>query len=619
METVASYPRDVRRPTAVAAVLLGTALTLLAATMGWAWYVEGPWVIIVTAAAGFVAGARLGPRSAAVAVVLLAMVAVVASQRFDAEVYHWLDDAVFFGVVAGGPAIAGAAVATRARQVRRLELLERELAAQRDLETQAAALEERLRIRSTVHERIGERIAAIALLAEGARLGGDGGVIAAIETEARAVLDRLRETIGVLRDRPSDEGDVEHAPSPGAVAGGAATVPISRRPVPRSAPDAASTSPRRSVVDLAVPAGLALSMSMEVALAPQTRGPLVANVLAAALLTAPLAVRRSRPWLAVLGTSALAVLMGVWLTPPSELVTGVALVVAVFYTVGAWIPGRGWLLAWLAAAASLVLLEWVATARDGASEESDVGVVLLWSAVAVGLGRLAAGWQTRLQRIRSVVDELDRRRAVDVRLAAAHEREDAASRLHDTVAHAMSVVCLQAGAEQRGATDAYSALSVIATVAEESLAELREEVDATTSSPLDPGHLTAMGRRLGVDVEVDVTAEPVGPHSSLAQRVVRESLVNITRHAPGARAAVRVVVEDGDLRVEVDDEGPPVAGAAGLPLSAPRGVATLAHRGTGTGLRGLSVAVRSVGGSLDWGVRDGGGFRVVAVLPLEPR
>lgn len=608
-----------RRPTAVTAALAGAALTVLAATMGWAWYVEGPWVVIVTAAAGLVAGARLGPRSAAVAVAVLALVAVMASQRFDAEVYHWLDDAVFFSVVAGGPAIAGAAVATRARQVRRLELLEHELTAQRALETQAAALEERLRIRSTVHERIGERIAAIALLAEGARLGGDGAVIAAIETEARTVLDRLRETIGVLRDRPSDAGDLEHTPSPRVVDGGADTAPISRWSEPRSGPAAAPTSPRPRVVALAVPAGLALSMSVEVALAPQARGPLSLNVLAAALVTAPLAVRRSRPWLAVLGTCALAVLMGVWLTPPSDLVTGVALVAVVLYTVGAWIPGRGWPLAWLAVAASLVLLEEVATARGGKPEESDVGVVLLWSAVAVGLGRLAAGWQTRLQRIRSAVDELDRGRAVDLRLTAAREREDAASRLHDTVAHAMSVICLQAGAQQRGATDAHSALSVIATVAEESLAELRLEVDASTSSPLDARHLAEIGRRLGVDVEVDVNAAPVGPHGALAQRVIRESLVNITRHAPGAQAAVRVVVEDGDLRVEVDDDGPAVAGPTDLSGSAPRGVATLAHRGTGTGLRGLRAAVCSVGGSLDWGVRDGGGFRVAAVLPREPR
>ena len=617
METVASYPRDVRRPTAVAAVLLGTAWTLLAATMGWSWYVEGPSVIVVTAAAGLVAGAWLGPRLAALAIALLTVAAVVMSQRFDAAAHHWLEDMVFFGVAAGGPAIAGAAVATRARQVRRLQRLERDLAVQRELEAQAAALEERLRIRSTVHEDMAERVAAVALLAEAARRRGDEGVMAALETEARTVLDQLRQVIEVLRDRPTERPVAGHPSIPRGDPGVAGTAPSSGEFVP----DTRSSRLPPRLLDIAVPAGLAVAMTVEIAFLTQARGPLWANTLAAAAMAAPLMVRRSRPLLAVSATTALAVLMGLWLTPPSELVTGVALVVAVFYAVGAWVPGRAWLLAWVVAAAGLVLLEWVAVGRDGLSEESDVWVVLLWCAVAVGLGRLAAGWQTRLQRIRSVVEELDRRRAVGIRLAAAREREAAASRLHDTVAHAMSVVCLHAGAQQRGATDAYSALSLIVAVAEESLAELREEVDASSASPLDPSLLTAIGRRLGVDVAVDVdlAVTVLGPHGGLAHRVIRESLVNITRHAPGARAAVSVGVREGGLHVEVNDEGPPLGRPADPPGCGPRGVATLTHRGTGTGLSGLREAVRAVGGSLEWCGRDGGGFHVVAVLPVQPQ
>ena len=264
-----------RRSPAVPAVLLGVALAILSAASGWAWYVEGPWVVLVTVAVGYLAGACLGPWSAAMAVVLLTTAAVMVSQRFEPEAYHWLDDAVFFGVAAGGPAIAGAAVATRARQVRRLERLERELAAQRDLETRAAALEERLRLRSTVHERVAERIAAIALLAEGARRGGAEAVMACLESEARSVLDDLRETIGVLRDRTSRQvafdPALDPAPTAGAVTVATVTGPAPPRSSPGSAPVATSTSARPGPVDLAVPTCLALAMSVEIALRSQPR------------------------------------------------------------------------------------------------------------------------------------------------------------------------------------------------------------------------------------------------------------------------------------------------------------------------------------------------------------
>ncbi|MDG4857165.1 sensor histidine kinase, partial [Streptomyces sp. T-3] len=78
---------------------------------------------------------------------------------------------------------------------------------------------------------------------------------------------------------------------------------------------------------------------------------------------------------------------------------------------------------------------------------------------------------------------------------------------------------------------------------------------------------------------------------------------NAVRHA-GPDVAVQVTVRRaaGALGVTVVDDGEPGAKAAGTP---------------GYGLVGMRERVRSVGGTLQTGPRDAGGFAVTAVLPLH--
>ncbi len=192
-------------------------------------------------------------------------------------------------------------------------------------------------------------------------------------------------------------------------------------------------------------------------------------------------------------------------------------------------------------------------------------------------------------------------------MATAHERQALASELHDTVAHAMTVVCLQAGAHRRTGGDAGPALRTIAVTAAGSLAELREGLDAieTTPHPLESARLTAIGRRVGIEVAVTAAdPAPSGSAAALAFRVVREALVNVARHAPGARAEVSVSRVGDVLRVEVLD-----AGSASPPVVA----------GSGSGLSGLAQVVRSAGGTLGWGPRTEGGFVVAADIPEDRR
>jgi signal transduction histidine kinase len=88
-----------------------------------------------------------------------------------------------------------------------------------------------------------------------------------------------------------------------------------------------------------------------------------------------------------------------------------------------------------------------------------------------------------------------------------------------------------------------------------------------------------------------------------AFRIVQEALTNVTRHAAGATATVRVSYGDRDLTVQVDDDG--------------RGPSTNAAAGSGKGIIGMRERVGAVGGELEAGPRAGGGFRVLARLPLD--
>ncbi|GAB2725792.1 sensor histidine kinase [Nocardioides pakistanensis] len=567
------------RPVVALALLVGVGVvSLLAAALGWSWYVDGPLLVVLGAVAGYAAGAWLPRRWAVVGAAALAGALVVANQ-FHNDEYHWLDDAVFFLVVVGGPSVAGATVTTRARQVRRLTQLQGELEELQRIEVAAARLDEQGRVVGEVHARLAEQIASIAIRAEGARRAADPTAFEVIEDEARSVLDRLREALGSLR------AEDEHHP-PEAVAGQVA------RPL--------------TLHDVLLPAAVGAALAVETAVTSDARGPLWANAVAALVVVAPLVARRRHPVVAATLASAAGVAMSAVLTPLPETVTGVALLVVIFYSVGAWSRGRWWIAGWGTAALGTIGMSWVSGREGSGTGGGGEWIVLAMATGAVAVGRVAAGWQERVRRTKAVVEALEHSRGAAVRLAVAKERLALAAELHDTVAHAMTVVCLQAGAQQRTGSDGGGALQLIASVAEKSLAELRDGLEAmeTAGDPLDRSRIAALGRRVGVDLDVTAEDTGAGPAAALAHRVIREAVVNIARHAPGASGAVRIRRTGSHLSVEVVDDG-----------SRHSSVLT----GTGTGLRGLAETLEAAGGTLEWGRREPSGFRVAALIPQGRR
>lgn len=561
-----------RRLLALALIGTAAAAPLSAVAAGWDWYLDGPPVVLLAVVGGYAAGAWLRPAVAGAAV-LSATTALVAANHLHGAGYHWLDDSVFFLVLVGGSAAAGAAVTARAEQVRRLERLQVELDEQQRIDVAAARLDEQNRIHHEVHTRLAERIAGIAVRAEGARRSGDDAALAVIEAEARAVLDQLRGALGSMRSSPPDAAP-EHA---------------------------ADRRPRPSSIDVALAVSIGAALAVETAVVAHARGPLWANVVAALVTAAPLAFRRGWPILSAAASLASGCAMSTWLTPVPATVTGVAVMAVIFYSIGAWCGRWWWLVGWLVAAAGSVAMEVVSGLADDGQDGDGFWIVLVFTVGAVALGRITAGWQARLRRTEDVVRELEQGGGAAVRLATAREREELAAGLHDTVAHAMTVVCLHAGGGRRVPADSGTALQTICDAAETSLAELRDGIDAFESvdHPLDPGRVAAVGRRLGVEVEL-TGAEVTGPAAVLGYRVVREAIVNVARHAPGASARITVERSHGMVTLDIADSGSDK---------------TPDRVGTGTGITGLARALEAAGGTLTWGAQPGRGFRLTATIP----
>jgi signal transduction histidine kinase len=216
--------------------------------------------------------------------------------------------------------------------------------------------------------------------------------------------------------------------------------------------------------------------------------------------------------------------------------------------------------------------------------------------------------------------ELERQRDRNARLAAAGERARIARELHDVLTHSVSVMVVQAQAGQAAADDTAAmtrALGRIEAVGRESLGELRRllgSLRADGAAPeLEPqpgldrlDELASAVRDAGIAVSVarDGVVAPVPAAVDLsAYRIVQEALTNTLRHADAQEAEVRLRYEPGALRVEVRDDGR----------------ARTAARADGGGLAGMRERARSCGGTLHAGARAGGGFEVVAELPLGRR
>jgi len=244
-----------------------------------------------------------------------------------------------------------------------------------------------------------------------------------------------------------------------------------------------------------------------------------------------------------------------------------------------------------------------------------VGGVAAWLLVVLAASEVARYRRESVIEARLIREEESRRRASEERLGIARE-------LHDVLAHNISLINVQSGVAlhlmDRQPEQARTALTAIEAASRDALLELRSVLDILRQpeegAPRAPApglarldSLATQARAAGLEVETRVESDirqlPT-PVDAAAYRVVQEALTNVIKHAGARNATVRIRDADGELNVEIEDDG--------------RGTGLSGHAESGgSGIAGMRERVSALGGHLEAGPQPyGSGFRVHARLPV---
>lgn len=331
-------------------------------------------------------------------------------------------------------------------------------------------------------------------------------------------------------------------------------------------------------------------------------GPVVGLVVAAATLW-----RRTRPLAAV--AAGFGVLMAVDLATTVAGAGNFALnaavaVLVLMYALFRWGTGRQAVIG-----SVIALAEWTVavTTEPISSTEAVVGLLILLFPAALGAS----------VRYRRIVRNQQFER---VRF---QERDALARELHDTVAHHISAIAIQAQAGQvlatagdvRGAAQSFSLIENQATL---SLTEMRSVVAALRGADEAPDTSVARGiadvHALAthdgtpgprVAVEIRGHLDDLRPAVQAALfRVAQEAVTNVKLHAASATRACALISSEGDVvSLSVTDDGEPVPGA----------------RAPGHGITGMTERVTLLGGRFEAGPGPERGWAVTATIPRRGR
>jgi signal transduction histidine kinase len=300
----------------------------------------------------------------------------------------------------------------------------------------------------------------------------------------------------------------------------------------------------------------------------------------------------------------------------SSFVAFVALVL-VSYSLGSNTSGRRVVVVPAVLFTVLAVLGGIGIARG--QQSGNVIPSLVWLAAAWFTGRLMRRWRQRAAQLEALTLALEEQRELQAQAAVAVERARIARELHDVIAHNVSMMVVQAGAERRvldgGQGSTREVLETIEQIGRGALTEMRRLVGMLRSDNGDPlapqpaltdlATLASQVGEAGLPVELVFEGErrelPVGIELS-AYRIVQEALTNALKHAGDARATVRVRYGADSLELEIVDDG------AGAAAPVPSG---------GHGLVGMRERVALYGGQLDAGRQPSGGFRVRVLLPIR--
>ena len=274
--------------------------------------------------------------------------------------------------------------------------------------------------------------------------------------------------------------------------------------------------------------------------------------------------------------------------------------------------------------ATLVLTYSLFRWGSGREAAGGLGLILVWLPItfvadSTSLADSVAGYAFFLSAatLGAAVRYRARIRIRDIDEAKAREREQLARELHDTVAHHVSGIAIQAQAGRAVAAAhperAVEALATIEDAATRTLTELRAIVGvlrASQDTAFAPQPGMAEVEQLATDgqtrphIEVTLSGEldDLSPAVGAAiYRLAQESITNARRHARHAtHVAVAVTGDDDQVRLTVDDDG-----STGVASRAPAGY----------GLIGMHERATLLGGTFHAGPTADRGWRVEANLP----
>jgi signal transduction histidine kinase len=240
----------------------------------------------------------------------------------------------------------------------------------------------------------------------------------------------------------------------------------------------------------------------------------------------------------------------------------------------------------------------VGDTAGGGNFVSNLGFLVGWLVVAAAA--LAMRYRARLLY----------ERQMQVRL---EERHSLARELHDTVAHHVSAIAVQAQAAQFVAsTDpvaATEAMRNVEQIANTAIDEMRrmvgilrsadDEVRSVTPKSLAELADASGSPQVSIVGEHDLSGLP-SPIASAVYRLTQESITNARRHSRHVTFIdVDLEVGDDGVDLRIDNDGAP----------------TTRSSGSGYGLIGMQERVDALGGELQAGPRAASGWQVTVQLP----
>ncbi len=268
------------------------------------------------------------------------------------------------------------------------------------------------------------------------------------------------------------------------------------------------------------------------------------------------------------------------------------------------------------AAATAAVVAAQAAAPGGLTAAKVIGPAA-GAAVAILTGYGYAALYRESRKRQQLIDDLLRTRD---ELAAAQreagrlaERQRLAREIHDTLAQGLSSIVLLARAAETAAPDtARERVREIGLTASDNLAEARRFVQALTPPALEDAPLPEALRRVtartvpGAVFRLDGDPRTLPMETEVALlRLTQEALANVARHAHADRTAVTLAFLDGQVALDIYDDGVGFTPGDG-PADGRRTF----------GLHGMRERIAALGGTLTVESAPGEGTAIAAVVPV---